>query len=1100
MKEKGENKILEQAQEWFFWFWIRQMKISFLLVFLVIIFWALSIFTIWKDRTPELDLWFINITTVYTWVNPEDIDSLITDKIEREVKDIDGLKKIESTSKLWVSSVTLELKNWVDVNETLTDVKSKVDIVDLPSDAEDPVVTDVSSEDNNIFSIVLYWEENKYSHDYLLSKADELKNSLEWKSGIDKFNVRWTTDYEVRVLANKAKLENLWLSVAGVANILKDYNKNTPLWNFTIDNLDYDYRFSGEIKDIKWFLDVPIASNWTSITYLKDIAKLTRYYDNDNVEKFWIYNQNWFNWVYVSIDKKDGANVFSSTINAKANVEKEMQKQSYDGLKYDIVQDVSDILIDDYDDLLKNILTTLFLVFATLLTFIWLKEWIIATSIIPLAYFITFIVLNYMGYKLNFLTNFSLILSLWVAIDTIIVIIEWASNNMRLWYNPKTAVILAGRDYRVALISGTMTTLAAFFPIMSLPGAMWKYLAYIPITIFITLLASLFLSLTVTSAIFMKVNKKHDYFVKNPREEKTMWDDEKNLLENERRWKTERLEKDFKMRFKVFNAVKNTYYNILKNFINAKWKRLVVIFVPVVVFFWTFSAFPIWFNMFPASDQPFLTVTIESNQWRTTDSMAKYSKNVDEALTSIPELKNYFTSVSWNKVKIDVELLKTAVREEKWLRSSFEIEKVIEDNLAYLRQEWLKVNASTQSNGPPGSQAVWIKLIAESTDQLRTLLDVSDDFEKFLRTVPWAKNVTSSGLRTPGQFSLTLDRNKLASLGLKPTDIEMAVFAEINWMKAWTIKWVKEDYDIKVKIDAFDKEVTPYDIMNLTINTAKGKMKVSDVANSEFERAIANIDRENQKIIITVWADLEEWINTSEVQPKLTQFAEQYKYPAGTSFGAGWENEENAELVISMVTSFFVAIFIIFTILVLQFNSYGQPLIVLYSVIMALIWVNIWLFSTWNPYSLAFWIWFISLVWIVVNNAIIYIDKINSNLAEWMETMESVLNAWKSRFIPMLVTTITTVLWILPLAFQDKFWAWLSYTIVFWLLAGTTMTLFVVPALYYESYLNKKPWLFKFIFKYTFGLPKLIFTLLKNREDKQVKKTTNIIDIDNNKK
>jgi multidrug efflux pump subunit AcrB len=188
-------------------------------------------------------------------------------------------------------------------------------------------------------------------------------------------------------------------------------------------------------------------------------------------------------------------------------------------------------------------------------------------------------------------------------------------------------------------------------------------------------------------------------------------------------------------------------------------------------------------------------------------------------------------------------------------------------------------------------------------------------------------------------------------------------------------------------------------------------MKVSDVANSEFERSIANIDRENQKIIITVWADLEEWINTSEVQPKLTQFAEQYKYPAGTSFGAGWENEENAELVISMVTSFFVAIFIIFTILVLQFNSYGQPLIVLYSVIMALIWVNIWLFSTWNPYSLAFWIWFISLVWIVVNNAIIYIDKINSNLAEWMETMESVLNAWKSRFIPMLVTTITTVLW-----------------------------------------------------------------------------------------
>jgi multidrug efflux pump subunit AcrB len=196
-----------------------------------------------------------------------------------------------------------------------------------------------------------------------------------------------------------------------------------------------------------------------------------------------------------------------------------------------------------------------------------------------------------------------------------------------------------------------------------------------------------------------------------------------------------------------------------------------------------------------------------------------------------------------------------------------------------------------------------------------------------------------------------------------------------------------------------------------------------------------------------------------------------------------------------MITSFFVAIFIIFTILVLQFNSYWQPLIVLYSVVMALIWVNIWLFATGNPYSLSFWIWFISLVWIVVNNAIIYIDKINSNLEEWMDSMNAVLNAWKARFIPMLVTTITTVLWILPLAFQDKFWAWLSYTIVFGLIAGTTMTLFVVPALYYECYLNKKPWLFAFLFKYTLGLPKIIINLFKVSKVTP-KKITNIINKD----
>jgi len=176
---------------------------------------------------------------------------------------------------------------------------------------------------------------------------------------------------------------------------------------------------------------------------------------------------------------------------------------------------------------------------------------------------------------------------------------------------------------------------------------------------------------------------------------------------------------------------------------------------------------------------------------------------------------------------------------------------------------------------------------------------------------------------------------------------------------------------------------------------------------------------------------------------------------------------ENAELITATLQSFLIALFLIFTILVFQFNSYSQPLIILYSVVLALLWVNIGLFVTWNPYSMTFAIWFIALTWVVVNDAIILLDRINRNLdrlvrnagdkvLELEDYVEALVAAGRSRLQPIIVTTITTLFWVLPLALQDAFWAWLWYTIIFGLFAGSFMTLFIIPALYYSIYLKKK--------------------------------------------
>lgn len=1049
------KQVVDRLESWFLWFWIKQYKVSFLLIVLMIILWLVSFLSISKKSSPDLDLGMINITKIYTWVNPEDIDSLITEKIEREIKDIEGIKKITSQSSLGVSSITVELNNGVNVQDKMTEIKDEIDVINFPSDTEKTVVQDITSKDNTVFSVVLYWDENKISKDYLLEKSLLLKNNLEGAPGINKVIIDGGNDYEIRVLVDKDKLTELGLDVADVSGAIQNRNKNTPIGNYSVDSLNYDFRFEGEVKQLKEFLNIPIKSVGNSIVYLKDVSIVKRHFKNETVTKAGFHGDRGYNSIVFSVQKKDEDDLFQSAWVAKDSLEKELSSSIYDGLSYNLYQDVSDTMIQDYKDLFSNMMTTFFLVFLTLLVFIGLKEWFIGILIVPLSYLITFIVLYYGGFSLNFLTNFSLILSLWVAIDTIIVVIEWANKKLKLGFAPKHAILVSIREYAAAIISGTMTTLAAFIPMLSLPGTMWKYLSFIPITVFITLLASLFLSLTVTSPIFMKLTKDIKYFRRNEKEEETLSHDEKSLLDFDRRNKVEKKWEHSSFRDNIFDKVGAVYHGALKKVIYSRLNRLLVIFVPIVLLFWSFQ-FNLGFTLFPESDNPIINVTLESKDGRKTESMVQFVPKLEEALVDIPELKTYTINVSDNKVTSTIELYKKVYRDENGLRDSFKVENEINNKLDYFREQGLRVETWVLAGGPPGGKAVGIKLIANSTDDLKKINAIAKEFETYLKGVEGTKNVSISATETPGQFVFKLDYDKIISLGLTPSQITNSVFANTNGLNAGTVKWLLDDYDIKVKNAAFEDELSPYELENTTIKTQVGDVRLGDVASFSFEKAISKIDRIDSKITVKVESDLEDGVVGSTIQPKLEEFAENYNFPEGTGYKAWGEAEENADLIQATLIAFFIALFIIFIILVLQFNSYGQPAIILYSVVLALLWVNVWLLIMQLPYSMAFAIWFISLTGIVINNAIIYIDRINTNIKKGLKNHESVLEAWKSRLIPMLVTTITTIFGILPIAFQDQFWAGLWFTIVFGLVAGTTMTLFAIPALYFEIFLRKR--------------------------------------------
>ncbi len=1072
---------MQKLEKGFFTFWIENYKVSFLFLFLIIVVGLLAVFQIPKESSPDIKFGIISITTPYSWVNPTDIDSLITEKIEKEIEDIEGISGISSNSSVWVSSVTVELENGVVTRNVMTDIKDRIDTLSFPTDADDTRVQEISTRNELLFEALIYSSWATIDNFSLTQKARQIQSKLEgkswiasidiWWSGADPFwGWGWGSEYDIQVLISKEKLELLDLSIAQISNTLRAYNKNTPLWNFTIGDLNYDFRFDGEFDVIADLENTIVKGSWVSSIRLKDVASISREYDEDVIKSLWFYEAKGFNYVTLSFNKKAWDNVFSISKSAKWSLEDFLETESwFENLEVKYSQDLWEVIIEDYKNLGTTALQTLVLVFITIFIFVGLRESIIASILLPLAFFITFIVLNILGFSLNFLTNFSLVLTLWIAIDTIIVIIEGAAERQRIGYSRKNAVILAVQDLSSPLISGTATTLVAFLPMIFLPGILGRFLAYIPITVFITLLAALILSLTLATALFYRMSKKKKIYHIDEKFEESLSKEEAKFLKSQREWKEGLKESYGNLRDKFLGFLGLGYYKLLSRFLKSRSSRLLSIFIPflLLILSFVFLSPKIGFTLFPASDEGIITMSIEGQTGSNKESLEWYIDDIEDVVSSYEEMKVYYVTLSGNEITVYIELTDAKVRQDAWQKTVFDLETEILTRLKVLESDGLLVEVATVENGPPAGSPVGIKLNATSSKDIDTLKQVADDFKQFLQSTPGTKNASTSSAENPGQFVFRFDREKLSFSGLTPDDILWELRIYITGINAGSIQSSYEDNDIVLSVAEFEDTLNPTDISDLLINTSAGKIRVWDYVSYSFEPGLSSIWREDGKITIWANSDLEPWVLPTEVQPKLIEFAESYSFPEGISYSAGGENEENAELIQATLQSFFIALFLIFTILVFQFNSYSQPVIILYSVVLALLWVNIGLFVTGNPYSMTFGIWFIALTWVVVNDAIILVDRINRNLdrlvrnawtkkLELDDYVESLVAAGKSRLQPIIVTTLTTLFWVLPLALQDAFWAGLWFTIIFGLFAGSFMTLFIIPALYYSIYLRKK--------------------------------------------
>lgn len=551
----------------------------------------------------------------------------------------------------------------------------------------------------------------------------------------------------------------------------------------------------------------------------------------------------------------------------------------------------------------------------------------------------------------------------------------------------------------------------------------------------------------------------------------------------ERQGKREIAEGKAPLRIRTIHAATEWYKKTLRWFLESPKIRRISIALPVVFFLVgsVVLAPKVGFNLFPSSDNSLITYSIEGAVGEKVESFHARLAPAYEILSKYPEIKFFSISAKDNSATVTVQLHKLAERKKDGLRSVFELEEILTKDLEPLRQSGLKVESQVLKGGPPSGKAVGLKLNADSSDKLDTLIKVSEEFERELKSFEGTKNVSTTSGETPGQFVFVLKKDVLAELGIPASKIYSEILSTINGSNVGSIEDNGEDVDVVVKVAEYVDAVDPQAVSGHQFAFGGKTYRIGDFVDSTVKNAVASVKREDGKITITVEGDVEKDVLPATLQSKFEAYANSYAFPAGISYSKGGENEANKELIVAVLVSFFVAVVFIFGILVLQFNSFAQPFIIIFSVVMALPFIMVGLLLTDNPFSMPFGIGFISFTGIAVNHGIILIDAINQNLKKGMKDFTALVEAGSSRLEPMTLTTLTTALGILPIALRDEFWSGLGFTIIFGLIAASILTLFVVKGIYYEVFMLDHPWGKKFlrIFTLPFRLPGIVFRVFR---------------------
>jgi len=996
---------------------------------IIIIAGCYSYVTLPREAFPDIPIPQILVTTTHEGVSPEDIETSITMKIEKELKSVKGVKEIRSSSAEGLSLIDVEFTPDVPTEVALQRVRDKVDIAkgELPLDAEEPIISEINLAEMPIMYISISGD---MSPVLLKEVADNLQDYLEMVPGVLKVEVMGALEPEIRLEFNPDRLAMYNLTVSEILALIPSENVNISAGNLETEGTKFNVRIPAELvtaEDVEYLL---LTVRDGKPIYLSDVASVRATFKDRTTYS----RHNEIDNITLSIQKRVGSNVVYISDAIKVILE-EAKKEAPSALEFDIIYDMSKYIRNIVLDLENNIMAALILVTCVLLLFLGWRTATIVAMIIPLSMLITFFVIQMLGLTLNMVVLFSLVLVLGMLVDNAIVITENIYRHIQLGYDRIEAAILGAREVAWPVITSTFTTVGAFLPLMFWPGMMGEFMKYLPMTLSIGLLSSLFVALVFSPTICSVFGSKA------------------------------------KIEHKEENLFIKAYRKFQRISLGNPGLTLFLAVCLLISMFTLYAKIGKGTEFFPSSDPERAMVDVRAPQGTNIQETDRIIRIVEQRIKPYEQyLKHMVTNVGTSSgsgmdlsastggphlANITLTFFDFVDRE----RPSMEIISEIRKDIADIPGAEIKIQE--EEDGIPTGAPITVRIMGED---FKTLEQLSTKAQSIISEVPNVINLQSDLETTRPELAFTVNRRNAVLLGVNTATVGNFLKMAIFGTRVGSYRQYNDEYDITVRLP-FNRRINIDELGLLQIPNISGNMiPLSSLGKFEYKGGFGIIKRIDQKRTVTLTADTEGRLS-SEVLLDVQERLAKLELPSGYEIDYAGEKETEDESKAFLSKAFGIALFLVTLVLVIQFNSLKIPLIIMTTVILSLIGALLGLLICDLPFGIIMTgIGVISLAGVVVNNAIVLLAYTRQLQQRGMDLVTAAAEAGVTRLRPVLLTATTTIIGLIPMAIgmsydfhtftwatkseSSQWWLNMAVVVIFGLGFATILTLVVVPSLY----------------------------------------------------
>ncbi len=1001
----------------------RRLIFALLVIVLPIVAGTFAYRSLPKEGDPEISAPVAIVVTLFPGASPSEIESLVTTPLEEELSSLKDAKEMRSDSAEGVSVIVIDFQAEADLERSLQKVRERVTDArkDLPEAAEDPDVIEVSFSDVPIMIASVMGDVDPVA---LRRLTEKVADEIELMPEILAADVAGGLVREIQIYLDPLRLNQYGLTILDVYNAVKQSDINIPGGQVNVEGRRLLLRTLTEVKRVEDYARVAVIRNGDRTVLLGDVAEIV----DGHSEEISYSRVNGIASASIAIKKRSGANILETTAKVKDKL-KALEQTFPVGVTTTITAEKAKFIKQSFDQMNNSAVVGFVIVILVLYFAMGLRNSIITSLSIPLSLLLTFVFLKVLGLSNNDMVRFSLVLCIGMLVDNAIIVVENVYHHYQLGKDRATAVIDGTAEIAMPVISATLTTIAAFLPMLLMTGVTGEYMGFLPKTVTIALCASLVIALIANPLILSMLMKRSV----NQGRIVAPEDDLKKL--------------------------KHYYVHVVSWALNHRFWVVCLIVLSLVAAVSLLAFKLVKIEMFPDVDFDYIYITVETPRGTPVDRTDAVARRVEQLVEQhIPEAVQVVSTVGQrgqsayefslgtgtisNFAEITVELKDGKVfarpsHHQIQARLRPYLEKIPGADIRYRPIQW----------GPPTAAPVLIKIVGPEIDVLRR---ITAQARSVMESVNGVVDIKDDFSDAAPELSVRVDRAKAAAMGVSLEDVALSLRGATAGLEIREFRdemEVSKKYDLKVRF-APRSRTSPTMLDNIKVRSDTGELvPLSTFASFSQKKGLNSIRHSDRRRIVRISAS-NQGRSAVEITRELIAKLGQIELPSEYSFDYSGDYEETAESFESLGLAYIVAALLIFTLLVSQFDSLAQPFSILSALPLSVVGAMAGLYVTGNDFSIMSFIGLVGLSGIVVNDSIVLVDCINRMRASGLNLFDAIVAGGQQRLRPIISTTVSTVGGILTLTITDKLWEGLGVVIIFGICFATVLTLIVVPVMY----------------------------------------------------